>query len=57
MVAISIWCRPQRSFVLHGATSEEVKIIIDNLLVFKIVRMNDIPIHILKIFKQIFCQF
>ena len=36
---------PQKSFVLHEATSEEVKIIIDNLLVSKSVRMNDIPIH------------
>jgi len=31
--------------VLHEATSEDVKIIIDNLLVSKSVRMNDIPIH------------
>jgi len=43
---------PQISFVLHEATSEEVKIIIDNLLVSNSVRMNDVPIHILKICKQ-----
>jgi len=48
---------PQRSFVLHEATSKEVKIIIDNLLVSKSVRMNDIPIHILKICKQILSPF
>jgi len=48
---------PQRSFVLHEATSEEVKIIIDNLLVSKSVRMNDIPIHILKICKHISSPF
>jgi len=43
--------------VLHEATSEDVKIIIDNLLVSKSVRMNDIPIHILKICKQILSPF
>ena len=48
---------PQRSFVLHEATSEEVKIIINNLRVSKSVRMNDIPIHILKICKQILSPF
>ena len=47
----------QKSFVLHETTSEEVKIIIDNLLVSKSVRMNDIPIHILKICKQILSPF
>ena len=48
---------PQRSFVLHEATSEEVKIIIDNLPVSKSERMNDISIHILKICKQILSPF
>jgi len=48
---------PQKSFVLHEATSEEVKIIIGNLRVSKSVRMNDIPIHTLKICKQILLLF
>jgi len=51
------WHGPQRSFVLHKATSEEVKIIIDNLLVSKSARMNDISIHILKICKQTLAPF
>jgi len=48
---------PQKLFVFHETTSEEVKIFIDNLLVSKSVRMNDIPIHILKICKQILSRF
>jgi len=48
---------PQKSFVLHETTSEEVKIIVDNLLASKGVRMNDIPIHILKTCKQTLSPF
>jgi len=41
----------------YEATSEEVKIIIDSLKVSKSVRMNDIPIHILKICEKILSPF
>jgi len=43
----------EETFVLHEVTSEEVKIVIDNLLLSISVKMNVIPIPLLNICKQI----
>ena len=39
---------PKNSFVLHDTFAEEVNMVINNLLVSKSNRQNDIPAHILK---------
>ena len=39
---------PKNSFVLHDTFFEEVNMVINNLLVSKSIRQNDIPTHILK---------
>jgi len=43
---------PDQSFVLHETFPEEVEAVINSLLECKSVRMNDIPIHILKLCKS-----
>ena len=43
---------PKNSFVLHNTFVEEVNMVINNLLVSKSNRQNDIPTHILKLCKN-----
>jgi len=43
---------PKNSFVLHDTFVEEVNTVINNLLVSKSNRQNDIPTHILKLCKN-----
>jgi len=43
---------PDHSFVLHETFAHEVKAVINRLLRCKSVRMNDIPLHILKLRKN-----
>ena len=43
---------PKNSFVLHDIFVEEVNMVINNLLVSKSNRQNDIPTHILKLCKN-----
>ena len=43
---------PKNSFVLHDTFVEEVNMVINNLLVSKSNRQNDIPTHILKLCKN-----
>ena len=48
---------PDHSFVLHETFPEEVEVVINRLLECKSVRMNDIPIHILKLCKNALSPF
>jgi len=48
---------PDHSFVLHETFPEEVEAVINRLLECKTVRMNDIPIHILKLCKNALSPF
>ena len=43
---------PKNSFVLHDTFAEKVKMVINNLLVSKSNRQNDVPTHILKLCKN-----
>jgi len=48
---------PDQSFVLHETFPEEVEAVINRLLECKSVRMNDIPIRILKVCKSALSPF
>ena len=48
---------PDYSFVLHETFPEEVEAVINRLVECKGVRMNDIPIHILKCVKMLYPHF
>jgi len=48
---------PDHSFVLHETFPEEVAAVINRLLECKSVRMNDIPVHILKLCKNALSPF
>jgi len=43
---------PKNSFVLHDTFVEEVNMVMNNLLVSKSNKQNDIPTHILKLCKN-----
>jgi len=48
---------PDHSFALHETFPEKVEAVINRLLECKSARMNDIPIHILKLYKNVLISY